>query len=190
MVEYVERDESKEVGAADEGKREEKTAFDSCEDDGRHGRDLVALLDEGHVWLLLVLGLGKGRLLLRGRRASTLNPERNSRDGEIDSNQHGAGQVSADANKAIGLHQEVEEETLVQMFEEVVQAAEQALNRSSQRHLIMPSISHSLERYSVYVVRNEGAVGTRGMAKTLADHAAEHGLESFLVAVLVVPHTL
>lgn len=76
------------------------------------------------------------------------------------------------------------------MLEQVVQTAEQALDRSPQSHLIMPPISHSLERDGVNMVRNEGAVGTRSVPNTLTDHTTEHGLESFFIAVLVVPHAL
>lgn len=78
----------------------------------------------------------------------------------------------------------------MQVLEKVVQAAEQAFHCSAQRHFVVPSAPHGLERQSVNMVRNEGAVRAGGMAETLAYHAAEHCLESLFIAIIVIPHAL
>lgn len=54
MVEDVERDESQEVDAADEGKGKEETALDCGEDDRGDNGNFVVFLHDSHVGLLLI----------------------------------------------------------------------------------------------------------------------------------------
>ena len=52
--------------------------------------------------------------------ASASHPESDCHDGEVDGYEHGAGEVGADADEAVGLHEEVEEEALVEVLQQVV----------------------------------------------------------------------
>lgn len=118
------------------------------------------------------------------------HPQRNSHDGEVGRDQHGAGQIRTDADEAILVHEQVEEEALVQVLEQVIQAAERALHEPAQPHLVVPPAAHRLDRHRVDVVRDEAAVGARGVAQALAQHAAQHGPQAVLVRVAVPPHPL
>lgn len=50
----------------------------------------------------------------------------------------------------------------------------------------MKPLSIGLQRHSVNVIRDEAAMGARRVAKTLFQHSAQHGLDSMLVAAIVV----
>lgn len=78
----------------------------------------------------------------------------------------------------------------MQMLEQVVQTAKQALYRPAKTHLIVPAVADSLNGDGIDVVRHEGAVRAGSVAEPLADHAPEHGLEALLVGVAVLPHAL
>ena len=78
----------------------------------------------------------------------------------------------------------------MQMLEQIIQTAEQRLDGAAEAHLVVPAIAHRLQGDGVDVVRDEGAVGARGVAEPLAQHPAQHRLEALLVRVVVVPHAL
>lgn len=130
------------------------------------------------------------RGLLRARVVACPEPESDCHDGEVTGNQHRAGEICADADEPVGLHEKIEEETLVQMLEEVVQAAAETLNCAAQCHLILPTFALRLEGDSIYVIRHETAVRTRGIAKALLDHSSHNGLQPHLVTIIVIPHLL
>ena len=124
------------------------------------------------------------------RRLSTLDPESQSHQSKADSNEHGAGQIGANADEPIGLHEQVEKEALVEMLQQVVQRPEDAFDGPAQSHLVLPALTQRLEGDGIDVVRDEAAVRSRGVAETLSQHAAQHRLQPLLVAVAVVPHAL
>lgn len=137
---------------------------------------------------LLDGGVGGDRVLL----VAALNPVEDGHDAKVGGQNHGAGQVGADADEALLVHEQVEEEALVQVLEQVVETAERALNNAAHGHLVLPALAKRVEGDGVDMVRDEAAVGARGVAQALLEHAAEHGLEAGLVLVtaLEVPHLL
>ncbi len=86
----------------------------------------------------------------------------------------------------------------MEVLEQVVQAAEDALERASERHLVVPAAAAAgapgadrLQRNGVDVVRDEAAVRAGRVAERLAHHAAQHRAQPVRVAVVVVrPHLL
>ena len=84
-------------------------------------------------------------------------------DGSL-SDQHGAGQVGADADEAVLVHEQIEEEALVQVLEQVVQAAERAFDQPAQTHLVVPALSDGLDGDGIDMVGDEAAVGADGIA--------------------------
>ena len=107
------------------------------------------------------LGLFSGRRSeVRSWSASAANPQSDGHNGEVDGHEHSAGEIGANADEAVGLHQEVEEEALVKVLEKVVQTAERALDASSHCHFILPAFSYRLQSNGVNVVGNEAAVWT------------------------------
>ena len=104
--------------------------------------------------------------------APASDPESDSHDGEVDSYEHGAGEVGADAYESVGLHEQVEEEALVEMLEKIVQASEGTFDASSHGHFILPAFSYRLQSNGVNMVRDEAAVWAGRMAEALANHTA------------------
>ena len=119
-----------------------------------------------------------------------LHPQRDGGDAERHRDQHRAGQVGADADEAVRLDEQVEEEALVQVLKQVVQAAKQRLDRLAQAHLVVPPIPHGAQRDGVNVVRDERAVRPRRVAQPLAHHAPQHRAQPLLVRVPMVEHAL
>ncbi len=76
------------------------------------------------------------------------------------------------------------------MFEQVIEASEDAFNRSPHSHLILPAFTDRLQGDGVDVIWNEAAVRSWSMTQTLANHASEHCLKSFFVTVIMLPHPL
>ena len=91
---------------------------------------------------------------------------------EIDSHKHSAGKVGANADKAVRLHEEIEEEALMEMLQQVIQTAKNALYASAHGHFILPALSHSLEGDSVNVVGDKTTVRSRGVTQALANHSS------------------
>jgi hypothetical protein len=120
----------------------------------------------------------------------TPQPQCNRHDREIRRDQHRAGHVGTDTDESIRLHQQIEEETLMQMFQQIIQAAADAFHRPAEGHLILPPVTFRLQRDCVDVIRNETAVGTGCETHPLFRHPTEHGLQALLVAVVVIPHFL
>lgn len=77
------------------------------------------VLDHGHVvWQVRGFWSGRGgfHVLWLGSLAA-LDPHQDGGDGEVAGNQHGTGKVGANADEAVGMHEQIEEETLVQVLE-------------------------------------------------------------------------
>lgn len=90
----------------------------------------------------------------------------------------------------ISVHEKIEKETLVQMFQEIVQAAKGPFNDAAQGHLVMPAFSVWLQRNGVNVVRNEAAVRARSKTKALSHHSTQDRMQPVLVVVGVDFHAL
>ncbi|OSS46628.1 hypothetical protein B5807_08353 [Epicoccum nigrum] len=219
-VEVVQRGEGEGVQGEEEEERGEEGALGGgCEGGGDEAAAAAAVeldrLQRGLVGLRFsrraldglrglafggVLGLVSGRALGGSRRRRgglrrrvgppALHPQRNGGDAEGHGDQHGAWQVGADADEAVRLDEQVEEEALVQVLEQVVQAAEQALDGLAQAHLVVPAVPHGAQRNGVDVVGDEGAVRPRCVAQPLAHHPPQHGAQALLVRVPVVEHAL
>ena len=102
-----------------------------------------------------------------------MNPEHDGRNGEVDSDEHGAWEIRSNADESVGLKEEVEEETLVEMLEDIVQTPEQTLRDSPQGHLVVPSVANGLERNGVDMIRNEARMRTGNVTKSLVQHAPQ-----------------
>lgn len=118
------------------------------------------------------------------------HPQRKSHNGEVARDEHRTRQVSADTDKPVRLHKQVEEETLMEMFEEVVQTATDALHGAAQGHLVLPAVAGRLQRDRVDMIRHEAAVRPGRIPKALLDHSPEDRLQAHAVAVVVIPHLL
>jgi hypothetical protein len=88
------------------------------------------------------------------------------------------------------LHQEIEEEALVEVFEQVVQTSYEAFDGATQRHFVLPPVSNRLYGNGVNMVWDETAMQTGSVAQTLPHHAPEHGPQPLLISVIVIPHFL
>ncbi len=144
VIEDVEGYKADEVEGHDDGDGEEEVAFEDRESlfrgDGCH----AVFFDEFHFRFLFFLRHGCGDLDFRCLGAPTAEPERYGHDCEIDGYEHGAGEVSADADEAVGLHEQVEEEALVEVLKEVVQTAENAFHAATQCHFVFGSVANWL----------------------------------------------
>ena len=123
-------------------------------------------------------------------RSSAANPQRDCHDGKVDCHQHSAGKISSDTDEAVCLHEQVEEEALVKVLKQIVQASKYALYASAHRHFVLPAVANGLQSNSVDMIRNETAVWPRGVAQALTDHASQHCLQPLLIAVIMLPHAL
>lgn len=119
-----------------------------------------------------------------------LYPKEDSHDSEVGSEDHGARQVCPNTHKTIPLHQEVEEEALVQVLKQVVQTPKGAFNHSAHGHLIMPSFAVGLQGHRINMVGNKAAVRTSGVSQPLLHHPAGDGSQTVHVASVVVAHVL
>jgi hypothetical protein len=76
------------------------------------------------------------------------------------------------------------------MLEKIVQTSERTLDETTHTHVIMPSLTIGLQCYSIDVVRDEATMGTGRVAKSLVEHATQHGLQTIGVAPLMLRHLL
>ncbi len=191
MIEKVERNQAKEVSNDDHRQRQGHLSFNDSQAGRQNNSNSVAFLD--HLDALLLRQLLRYFFLgIRGGRgwSSALDPQRNGHDREISGNEHGAGKVGADTDESVHMHQQIEEEALMEMLEQVVQAAEDALDGSAHGHLVLPALADGLQRDCVDMVRDEAAVRTRGVPEALTEHASEHRAQTVSIAVVVFPHLL
>lgn len=144
------------MGDSEECQREEEVAFLGRQLIFRDQRDHAVVLDDLHNPLLPRHGGADLPALLR--RPPAPNPQRYRRNGEVDRYQHRAGQIRPDAHEPTRPDEQVKEEALVQVLQQVVQAAERALHDFTQIHLVVPPVAHSLQRHCIHVVRYEAAV--------------------------------
>ena len=98
---------------------------------------------------------------------SSLNPQVNRHDRKARRHSHRTGQIRPNAHESIRLHEQIEEETLVQMLKQVVQTPADTLNCSAKRHLVLPSLTDSSQGYCVDMIGHENAVRAGGMANRL-----------------------
>lgn len=148
---------------------EEQLTFYGLESGLRDEGNITAIMDELHLGdfpAFLFCRLGGSSF--RQSSSATLYPESECRDGKAACDQHCSGEVVAYADETVRVEQDVEEETLVEVFEEVVDRADQAFGYSAEAHLIMPAVTHSLERDRINVVWHEGRVWACCMAERLS----------------------
>ena len=120
IVKDIERDEAEEVSGCDEDDGEEEMALYGLESLFRHNGRHAIMFDRLHLNRLPVLSrLSRSDLGCLTRTPASY-PQRDSHDREISSDEHGAGEVSPHADEPIRLHEYVEEEALVEVFEQVV----------------------------------------------------------------------
>lgn len=124
--------------------------------------------------LLSRLGLLRDDLL--HLRLSALHPKRNRHNSKVGRHQHGAGQVRADADEALLLHEQIKKEALVQVFQQVVETPKSALDDPSDGHLVLPPVAERLQRHRVHMVWDETAVRAARQPQPLLQHTAQHGL--------------
>lgn len=125
-----------------------------------------------------------------GSPVAAAHPQGDRHDGEIGGNEHRARHVRPDADEPSRLHQQVEEEALMQMLQQIVQAPAYALHCPAKGHFIMPTLAFGLQRDGVDVVGDKTAMSTGCQAQTLSRHASEHCLKSLSVTVIMLPHLL
>ena len=195
MVKEVERDEAQGVDAEDEREWEEEVALHG----GRRGgedRNGAVMFDDFNLWRrftskpFLRLTFRSHHGTLAAMCAARSNPPRNSHDSEPSRNRHRAREIGPDANEAIRLHEQIEEEALVKMLEQIVQTAEDTLHDPTHRHLVLPALAHRRQRDRIHMIGHEDAMGPAGDAEALPQHAAQHGGQAGIVAVVVLPHAL
>ena len=87
-----------------------------------------------------------------------MDPQHDCHYGKTGSYEHCTWEIGTDTDKAIGVHQEVEEEALMKMFKEVIQTSKRAFDTSSHGHLILPAFSHSLKGDGIDVIGDETAM--------------------------------
>jgi hypothetical protein len=78
----------------------------------------------------------------------------------------------------------------MEVFKQIVQTADEALDGAAQCHFVLPPVSNRLYSNGVDMVRDKTAMETGGMAQTLPHHSPEHGPQPLLIAVIVIPHFL
>ena len=62
------------------------------------------------------------------------------------------------------MHEQIEEKALVEMLEQVIQTAKNALDCATEAHLVVPAIAYGLQSNGVDVIWDETAVRTGRMA--------------------------
>lgn len=90
----------------------------------------------------------------------------------------------------ISVHEKVEEKTLVEVFQQIVQTPECALDNAAQCHFIMPTVAVRLQRNGINVIGNEAAMGPCSESKALLDHSPQNSVQPVLIIVGVVFNAL
>ena len=103
-------------------------------------------------------------------------PQRERHYREVCSHKHRTRKVRSDADEAVRLHQQIQEEALVEVLHEIVQAAEQALDDAAERHVILPAAAVRLKCYRINMERQKAAVRASRLAKALPHHPPPDGL--------------